>query len=355
MSVHKLTESTRSLMRSSFILTDLNSIVDELIANALDANSTQIVITLNLDTYCLTIQDNGDGITYQNMHKIAQRHHTSKDVPNDMRGITSLGYKGEALASLAQISMIEIISKNKFDHQTCSKMIRGGKLINIKNNLHNETRCHSKHGTTIIVKDMFFNLKIRREQIFGKIEKRTKSNATFKKSAAKLQSNLVKWCIAHYDIKFTLNNTNYKKQNKTIFKSKSYSSPKFILSEMIDPDLIQYLHEFDSDCLLNNNQNISINDNNNDDLRIWGFVCDVRRLYHKKDWQLVFINKRHIQHKRIEKQIVEILMNIYRALKSDLEIDTDSNVPWYQHKQNQHHQHPIFTVFIETNPENVLV
>ena len=378
-------------MRSSFILTDLNSIVDELIANSLDANATLIKITLNIDTYCLMIEDNGDGITFENMKKIAQRHHTSKDIDNNniFAGITSLGYKGEALASLAQISMIQIISKNKYDHKICSKLIRGGKLITIKQNINNEKRVNKKHGTTIIVKDMFFNLKIRREQIFGKLDKKnnrnktTKSNTTWKKTAAKLQGNLVKWAVAHYHIKFVLNNTDSNKMNKTLCKSIGYSSPKYVLSNMIDPDLLKYLQEFDSNQLFEHEH----------DIRIWGIICDIRRLYHKKNWQLVFINKRYIQHKKIEKFIVDFLLKIHGSYKSDLTIGGDSNfgwnggkngdininggnlgmgsrfsatqlpsndnihnrVPWYQHKQNQHHQHPIFAVFIEIDPKNVIV
>ena len=373
--IHKLDEPTRSLMRSSFILTDLNSIVDELIANSLDAKATKIIITIDLDTCSLTIEDNGDGITYKNMSQIAERHHSSKTSGNmqAMRGITSLGYKGEALAALSQVSMLQITSKNKFDDTICSKLIRGGTVISLQNNI---TDIHQEHGTVISVKDIFYNLKIRRRAIFGDIaiknRHKSASNPTFKKTVGKLTSNLVKWCVAHYDIQFVLNECTKRKLNKIICKSKGYSSPKFVLSSMIDPDLIKYLFSFDSDDMLEsmkkNNRANNVFECDDKDIRIRGILCDVRRLYHTKKWQFVFLNKRCVRHKVIYKHIIGFLMKMHKCFKSDNddyemdfsnisvnERELQSRVPWYSHKKNKHHQYPIFAVFIETDAQNIIV
>ena len=130
--VEKLGDKDKSLLRSSLVITDENVIIDELISNSIDAKSTQIVITIDIKCHSITVVDNGHGISFENIQRIGPRYYSNKGLAypkNDKKrnknknsksnqqnnsnintynidptqGITSLGYRGEALASIAQV------------------------------------------------------------------------------------------------------------------------------------------------------------------------------------------------------------------------------------------------------------
>ena len=128
------------------------SVIKELVENALDAKATNIVIEIeDGGTKLIKITDNGCGIEYDDLQKAFLPHATSKiNSIDDLDGILTLGFRGEALASIASVSRVELISKVKNTDVGGKIKISGGALEDVC-----ETGCAD--GTSIFVKDLFFN------------------------------------------------------------------------------------------------------------------------------------------------------------------------------------------------------
>jgi DNA mismatch repair protein MutL len=100
------------LIAAGEVIDSLAAIVRELADNALDAGATRIVISLYPETWRVRVADNGTGMSLEDLQKAATPHSTSKiRLCVDLNQITSLGFRGEALHSLAQLSQLEIISR----------------------------------------------------------------------------------------------------------------------------------------------------------------------------------------------------------------------------------------------------
>lgn len=134
------------------------SIVKELVENSIDAFSKNIIIEIkNGGTSFIKIQDDGIGIEKNQIKKAFLRHATSKlEKIDDLDSILTLGFRGEALASIASISMVEMSTKTKNEEIGNKITIEGGKIIS-------EEEIASLQGTTFIVKNIFFNTPARRK------------------------------------------------------------------------------------------------------------------------------------------------------------------------------------------------
>lgn len=135
-----------------------SSVTKELIENSIDANSTQIVIDItDGGKKQIRITDNGSGILSSEVDKSFLRHATSKIKEiDDLYDLYSLGFRGEALASIASVSRLEMITKTKEEPIGTKIILEGGKEI-LKEPVG------TKNGTTIIIKDLFFNTPARQK------------------------------------------------------------------------------------------------------------------------------------------------------------------------------------------------
>ena len=134
------------------------SVVKELVENAIDADSTNITVEIKKGgKEYIRITDNGKGIEKDQLGLAFERYATSKiSTEEDLNNIYSLGFRGEALASIAAVSKLELISKPK-DNKVGSKIeINGGEIDAIS-----DSACED--GTTVIVKDLFYNLPARKK------------------------------------------------------------------------------------------------------------------------------------------------------------------------------------------------
>lgn len=129
-----------------------SSVVKELVENAIDAGSTTIDVTIEEGGLTfIRVVDNGDGIEQEDMLTAFERHATSKiAASSDLFRIASLGFRGEALPSIAAVSRVECISSVEQSGLAQRIVIEGGKL------LANEP-CNAPKGTSITVRDLFFN------------------------------------------------------------------------------------------------------------------------------------------------------------------------------------------------------
>ena len=134
------------------------SIVKELVENSIDADSKNITIEIkNGGTSFIKIQDDGIGIEKSQIRTAFLRHATSKlEKIDDLDSILTLGFRGEALASIASISMVEMTTKTEDDDIGHKITIEGGNIIS-------EEEVASLKGTTFIVKNIFFNTPARRK------------------------------------------------------------------------------------------------------------------------------------------------------------------------------------------------
>lgn len=153
-----LSDQTISQIAAGEIVENPASIIKELVENAVDAKATSINIRLSenlLDE--IRVSDNGEGIPKDQIKKAFNRHATSKlRTISDLSMITSLGFRGEALASIANISYMECISKTEDESFGYSVTVEEGKVSEVG-------PVGSARGTTMIVRDVFYNTPVRKQ------------------------------------------------------------------------------------------------------------------------------------------------------------------------------------------------
>lgn len=109
-----LPDASVSALRSAFIITTLQSCIEELVQNSIDAQATDISVYLRRDQWSCRVQDNGTGIRPQDLKQIGHRYRTSKaHAPSSLSDIQSFGFRGEALASLVESSVVEVLSRHE--------------------------------------------------------------------------------------------------------------------------------------------------------------------------------------------------------------------------------------------------
>lgn len=132
------------------------SIVKELVENSIDAGATQVTVEIkNGGIKYIKIVDNGSGIKKDDVQIAFERHATSKiRKEEDILNITSMGFRGEALASVAGISKVTLMTKNKDEEIGTKYIVEGGNEVCFEDMGVNQ-------GTTIIVENVFYNVPAR--------------------------------------------------------------------------------------------------------------------------------------------------------------------------------------------------
>ena len=132
------------------------SVVKEMVENSIDAGAKNIVVEIkNGGISYIRISDDGKGIAKDDVELAFERHATSKiRSATDLQEVKSMGFRGEALASIAAIANVELVSRTE-DDQTGSKIVvEGGNILNLE-----EVACSK--GTTITVRNLFYNTPVR--------------------------------------------------------------------------------------------------------------------------------------------------------------------------------------------------
>ena len=132
------------------------NVVKELVENSIDAGAKEIIVEIkNGGKTYIKVSDNGKGISKDDMDIAFERHATSK-IRNidDVEKISSMGFRGEALASIASISKTTMVSKTE-------KEDTGYKIVNIAGNIEEMEEVVVQRGTTILVEELFFNTPVR--------------------------------------------------------------------------------------------------------------------------------------------------------------------------------------------------
>ncbi|GAB6100748.1 DNA mismatch repair endonuclease MutL [Halanaerocella petrolearia] len=132
------------------------SVVKELVENSIDANSSQIKVKVkNGGKDYIQVIDNGQGMAAEDTRLAFERHATSKiEQANDLFALRTLGFRGEALPSIAAVSKVEIVTKAEDSLSGTKLQLAGGEI-------KDKESCGCRQGTNIIVRDLFFNTPVR--------------------------------------------------------------------------------------------------------------------------------------------------------------------------------------------------
>lgn len=150
--IYVLDEATINKIAAGEVIERPASIVKELAENSIDSGATAISIEIQDGgkTY-INVSDNGCGILKEDVEHVFFRHATSKiKSSNDIQEIHTLGFRGEAMASIAAVSEVELSTKAEEDTSGSHVIIKGGKLIE-------NTAIGYPTGTSVTVRDLFFN------------------------------------------------------------------------------------------------------------------------------------------------------------------------------------------------------
>ncbi|WP_433744356.1 DNA mismatch repair endonuclease MutL [Paenibacillus amylolyticus] len=150
--IHVLDEHIANQIAAGEVVERPASVVKELLENSVDAGATKIEVTVEEGgLLSIRVKDNGSGIEPEDMETAFYRHATSKIAHGrDLFQITSLGFRGEALASIAAVSKVEVLSASDNDGRGRRIVIEGGNLVS-----HEDAT--SPQGTDFAVKELFYN------------------------------------------------------------------------------------------------------------------------------------------------------------------------------------------------------
>ncbi|MBQ8612788.1 MAG: DNA mismatch repair endonuclease MutL [Ruminiclostridium sp.] len=184
--INLLDKSVFELIAAGEVIERPASVIKELVENSIDAGAKHITVEIkNGGSSFMRVTDDGCGIAHDEIPTAFLRHATSKvRTADDLDKILTLGFRGEALASVAAVARVEVLSKEADKQYGSCFKISGGEIT-----AHEQTGCPD--GTTIIIRDLFFNVPAR--------QKFLKKDVT---EGNQVQGLIDKLALAHPDISF---------------------------------------------------------------------------------------------------------------------------------------------------------
>ncbi len=253
------------------------SVVKELLENAIDAHSQQIHIEIDRGgSTLIRITDDGQGIDKDDLALAVTRHATSKlQTLSELEKIMSLGFRGEALASVSAVSKLSIKSKQAEQEQAW--MINTGTDNDFANyTAETEPVAHAQ-GTTVDVRDLFFNTPARR-----------KFMRTVKTEFRHIDDIVKRIALSQFDIAFKL--THNKKLLRNLPKALTEKAIIQRISKLFSPDFLSHANkvDFSSDHFSSMGT-----------LRLWGWISSPQWHRKQSDWQYFYVNGRYIKDKLV--------------------------------------------------------
>jgi len=259
--INVLSKEISELIAAGEVIERPASVIKELVENSIDAGARHITVEIkNGGTIFMRITDDGCGISCEDVATAFLRHATSKiNVKNDLDNICTLGFRGEALASVAAVAKVELMTKRKEDEYGTCYHIEGSV----------EKSCEQSgcpDGTTIIIRDLFYNVPVRRKFMKKDV---TEANA--------VSQIMQKIALSHPEISFKLIRDNRMEFN-TGGDGELYSAIYSVFGRDFARDLIEVDYDYEG-------------------IKVEGYV--IKPLYAKSNrtFQNFFVNKRYVKSK----------------------------------------------------------
>lgn len=269
MSIQVLDQKTINKIAAGEVIERPSSVVKELVENAIDAGATAVTIEIKDGGISfIRITDNGSGISKDDIPMAFLRHSTSKIKSiEDLMNVSSLGFRGEALSSIAAVSQVELITKTADDFTGSRYVIEGGNEISLE-------EVGAPDGTTFIVRNLFYNTPVRRKFL--------KTAAT---EAGYVNALIEHLSLSHPDISFRFINNN---QNK--LHTSGNMNLKDIIYGVYGRDITSNLMEISGKT---------------QDVEITGFIGKPVICRGNRGYENYYINGRYIKSSIITKAIEE--------------------------------------------------
>lgn len=292
--INLLDENTSNKIAAGEVVERPSSVVKELIENSIDANARNITIEIEEGgEKLIKIIDDGDGIHPEDIKKAFLPHATSKiKNSSDIFSINTLGFRGEALPSIAAVSKVSLKSKIQEEDFGREIIIEGGEILSFN-------ECGINKGTSIEVKDLFFNVPARKKFL-----------KTSSREASLISDIVSRIALANPSISFKLFN-NGKKVLNTYGNSNLLDVTRTIYGKNIGENIIYFEHSEDT-------------------LTLYGYIGKEVIARGSRNNQSIFVNGRYIKNKTL-------VVAVENAFKSFSTVN----------------KFPFFILFIEVYPENI--
>jgi len=246
------------------------SVAKELVENSIDAGATRIDIEIEAGgRRLLKISDDGEGMVRDDAILAFERHATSKiSGTDDLAAIATLGFRGEALASIASVAKVELTTKTEDANAATKVTIDGGRMRDVKDAAH-------PRGTTIAVRDLFFNVPARRKFL------RSEATETFH-----LTNLVTHYALAHPEIAFTFTNNG-----------------REVVRASAAKDLRERAYQIFGEEFLDNL--LEVNGGHPQVARVIGYVSAPRDRRTSRDSQYLFVNRRFVRDRMIGRALSE--------------------------------------------------
>ena len=239
------------------------SVIKEMVENSIDAGATNITVEIkNGGISYIKVTDNGKGIAQDDLEIAFERHATSKiRSADDLDTVTSMGFRGEALASIAAIANVEMISKTKEQDVGYKIVVQAGDVLEKE-----ETACQV--GTSITVRNLFFNTPVR-----YKFLKKDYTEAGY------IEDAITRIALVNPNIAIKLINT-----GKTVIQTNGNGDMKSVIYSIYGKDVANAILDVDYKY---------------EDIHVTGVIGKPEIARSNRSNQLFFVNKRYIKDKTL--------------------------------------------------------
>ncbi|AQW23714.1 DNA mismatch repair endonuclease MutL [Clostridium perfringens] len=290
--INILNADTANKIAAGEVVERPSSVVKELVENSLDAGAKNITIEIqNGGESLIKIIDDGSGVHPEDVEKAFNPHATSKIKDTyDIFSINTLGFRGEALPSIASIARVDFKSKTEDFDMGKELIISGGEKESL-------TDCSMNRGTQIEVRDLFFNVPARKKFL-----------KTTARESALINDLVNRISLANPDVSFKLFNNNKKILN-------TYGNGKLI-------DVIRTIYDKSTA------ENLIYFEEHKDTASVYGFIGNDTLARASRNNQSLFVNKRYVKNR----SLTVAVENAFRSF-------------------NVTGKFPFFVLFIDTYPE----
>jgi len=246
------------------------SVAKELVENSIDAGANRITIEIEAGgRRLLKVSDDGEGMVRDDAVLAFERHATSKiHVTEDLAAIGTLGFRGEALASIAPVARVELTTCTEDAKAATRVTIDGGRMRDVKDAAH-------PRGTTIAVRDLFFNIPARRKFL------RSEATETYH-----LTNLVTHYALAHPEIAFTFVNN-----GREVVRAAPATDLRERAYQIFGAEFLENLLEVNlGDAQL---------------ARVTGYVSAPRDRRTSRDSQYLFVNRRFVRDRMIGRALSE--------------------------------------------------